>query len=194
MSGLQAYALGPVPFDWIASAGWIGAALTLLVYRPVGIPKVMLGFVLFVGVAVAFTAFASLQGDYSRHMPSMASNPYPVYMALRVFVLAAFLSAGYCAWWLCKRARFEIFASAIVFVGVVLSALALYIFIAQVVGLPSRPEAVRGRAEPNRRQHSATRSTGRSERLGSRATWLPSCSCRCFSRFGARAWLRWRSP
>lgn len=144
MSGLQAYALGSVPFDWIASAGWIGVALLLLVFLPVGIPKVMLGFGLFVAAAVAFTAIASVQGDYSRHMPSMASNPYPVYMALRVFVLAAFLSAGYCAWWLCKKARFEDFAGAIVFVGVVLSALALYIFIAQVIGLPEPPRSRAG--------------------------------------------------
>lgn len=139
LSGLQAYALGPVPFDWFAQFGFIGLALTLVFLgRPVAIPHLR-PYAWIVVWAVLVTAVGIGTRDYASMMPQIATSSYPIFIGLRFLVFASFAAAAYVAVWVLTYGHADRLIRAIVGIGAVLAAVALYIYVAPTFGLPEPP-------------------------------------------------------
>ncbi|MBI5706395.1 MAG: hypothetical protein HZC36_05340 [Armatimonadetes bacterium] len=139
LHGLQAYNLGPIPLDWISQVLLIGTAGYLAFKRPVPLPPDFIGFKVFFAWVLVVTVVASGLFDYSTYVPPNAANPYLIYMALRLNFFLAFFGAGYTVWWLCRQGLEERITRAIVLVGGFLALAVLYIFVAQLTGLPEPP-------------------------------------------------------
>lgn len=139
LHGLQAYNIGPIPLDWVSQVLLIGTAAYLALKRPIALPSEFLGFKAFFGWVVIVTIIASALFDYSTYVPPNAANPYLIHMALRLNFFLAFFGAGYTVWWLCRQGLEERTTRAIVLIGGLLAMAALYIFVAELTGLPEPP-------------------------------------------------------
>lgn len=144
LSGLQAYAVGPVPVDWLASLGFIALALFLALACPVKMPTELSGFAFFAGWVLVNTLVASSLRDYSNMMPQGATNSYGAYLGLRGLAFVGYFSAAYVIWWLCRQDLEERILRTIKLVGAVLAAAALYMFVAHLAGLPEPPRSRMG--------------------------------------------------
>lgn len=144
LHGLEAYSLGPIPIDWMGQAGFMALGAYLAIRAPVKLPSEFRGFVAFFVWALLVTVVSSSLRDYSIYMPPDATNPYPIYMALRVVFFLAFFGAGYSCWWLCRQGLEERLIRAIVLLATFFAMIALYIFVAHIVGLPEPPRTRMG--------------------------------------------------
>src|SRR4051812_43588080 len=93
LSGLDAYAVGPIPFSWIVSSALIVIWLSCVLREPNRLHVwVILFAVLFcwlLGVSLLNTAFA----NYDALMPLRATTAYPVYVTLRFVNMVIFVAA-----------------------------------------------------------------------------------------------------
>ena len=137
-SALGAYSVGPVPIQWFAQLAFIAlGALHLLVSRRVWkVPGAVIMLV-FLGWAVIVNALNA--GRFEGMMPAYATLPYWLFVTLRYASVLSFLSAFYLGFWLLWAGRRRDLSHAIVRIGVIFAVVALYIYVAGLVGLPEPP-------------------------------------------------------
>ncbi len=135
-TALDAYTVGAVPIQWIASCAILLLFLfVLLTQSSVRIPNMWL-FALLGGWCVLVTAVQGLLHDYAALMPSAATSSYGVFVALRFVVGVAFAAVAVLTYMLLRRGREEQILRVLTVIGLVVSLAALYIYLAQVHGLP----------------------------------------------------------
>jgi len=139
LMSLGAYALGPVPIPWIGQMVAIGMAVWLGFKAQVRLPPGMTIFTVFFIYAVAVTLGRSAIGDYHLIMPQNATTGYFTFINLRFFTLASFGAFIVCTYWLLLRGYRPEIMRFLAWLCLFLSVSALYIYIAQVYGLPEPP-------------------------------------------------------
>lgn len=137
LSALDAIAIGPIPATWISNVLPIFATVVLRAeFRAV---PTSLYFLL--AWAFLIQVWALLCGAvgvcYQYQMPSLSTTPYPVFIALRFLPLAMVISTLAIMGALQDRQN-ELFKF-VVRLGTWISAIALYVYVAQLVGLPDIP-------------------------------------------------------
>lgn len=131
---LEAYTIGPVPLSWLSSIALILSAGLILsgsrVFIPI-MPVALLAFYLGVGVfsILWYNAWNSVP-----EMPFLATSSYPIFVALRVVNILAFISALISAYALVRSGLLDEFMAAHRKLLVFVTIAALYIYIAQITG------------------------------------------------------------
>ncbi len=142
-SAMGAISFGPVPIQWIAQVGVVTIYVKLLLrFRRIPIPG-GLTLHIFVLWSLIVTLFNSFNAP---SMPTNATSIYPIYITLRFFKLAAFLASLSIVFWLVINGYRDALVRWIVILGCVVSGLAIYVYVAQVVGLPDIPRTRLGTA------------------------------------------------
>ena len=181
-TGLAAYSIGSVPIQWLAQAGFVvlAAALVLGLKRIRIVPG---GYILimFMGWALVVNGFNA--GRFAAEMPALAPLPYELFIIVRYINLLSFTAVLYLTFWLLTQGYAKSLTNWIVLIGVLVSLAALYIYIANIYGLPQPP---RSRMGTSGGEQATTFSYGYffyNRALGtfvSRATWLNGCCCPFF--------------
>lgn len=136
---LGAYAIGPVPIPWIGQIVAIGLAAWLGFKARVALPPGMTIFTVFFFYAVAVTLGKSALGDYHLIMPQNSTTGYFTFINLRFFTLASFGAFTVATYWLLVRGYRPEIMRFLAWLCLALSISALYIYVAQVYGLPELP-------------------------------------------------------
>jgi len=140
LSALGAYSVGGIPIQWLAQAGTILLAVLLVSTRRAPLPRGTVPFGLLLGwLAVVTLVAQALGNDYAALMPSRASTPYPVFVVLRFLALLSFVSTAVVAHWLVVHGHEGLLLRRLVLIATVVSVASLYIYAAQVSGLPEPP-------------------------------------------------------
>ncbi len=141
-SALGAYSIGFVPIQWLVNIGLIivvvFVAFTHRLYVLPGIQPLLCLFIWGLFVTVLNVLF----NDFARLVPSLATTPYPLFVSLRFLNIFSFTSAIYLVYWLCIKGYKESIIKWTVIIGTLISIGALYMYIAQIYGLP---EPIRNR-------------------------------------------------
>jgi hypothetical protein len=135
-SGLGAYAFGPVPVQWLVlSLGCVAAGFFLLggVHR---LPGGAAAFGLLGWLALVSLTRLPHAASYADRMPPLSTTPYTLFVPLRFMDLASFLALAYLTTWILARGGWRQVLRTVVLSGSVIAAIALYIYIAQIHGLP----------------------------------------------------------
>ena len=134
-TGLGAYSIWSVPFVWIAQAGEVALAAALIIglNRVRNVPG---GLVFIVFIAWALIVNILNAECFASMMPAMATLPYGLFIIVRYVNLLAFAAVFYLTFWLMTQGYSEFLVKGIVGVGTLVSLAALYIYIAQIYGLP----------------------------------------------------------
>jgi hypothetical protein len=133
-TALGAYALGPLPVQWLTQFFLLGVVGLLLLDRRLqpmpGIPLLLA----FVGWAAVVTLARLLFFPYPLWMPPLASSPYPVYLTLRFMGLFTFGAAAWLVFWLLRAGYQQAVVRCVVWTGTVAALAAVYIYFAQLNG------------------------------------------------------------
>jgi hypothetical protein len=133
-TALAAYAVGPIPIQWLVQLTVIGVAGFLILGRRLP-PVPGLGpFPWLVGWAAVVTLANAMLWDYPALMPELATSPYPVYIALRFMNLLSFAAAAAITYWVLLRGHRDVVVRRIVWIGGVMALAGIYIYFAQVNG------------------------------------------------------------
>ncbi len=139
LHALAAYALGPVPFPWFAQV--IAICLFFWIGFKAGLrfaPGMVL-FCIFFIYAMLVTSYQSIVGEYYRFMPAKATTGYMFYVSLRFFTIASFGSMVFVTFWLLTKGYKEKIVRLLAGLCLFISVAAIYIYIAQIYGLPEPP-------------------------------------------------------
>lgn len=137
LDGLDAYSFLGVPLPWLGQLVISGAALLTLMTGYVRFTP-GLGILCLLAVwAVVSTVFAFLSGEYPALMPPIATSSYPVFLALRLFKLISFGATLYVTYWLLHKTGRERVVRLLIFAGVLIAAVAIYLHLAYLFGLPA---------------------------------------------------------
>lgn len=132
-TALEAYSVGPIPIQWVAQLLVIGAAAALSLHHLYRVPGMGVFAALLAWVLMVTLASAAL-GDFAARMPPMASTPYPVFIALRLFVVLSFSATVALVYWLLVRGRSADVVRWTVWIGTAAGVMALYVYVAQLYG------------------------------------------------------------
>jgi hypothetical protein len=133
---LGAYTLAKVPFPWIGNVLVVCLAI-LLAVRTRYASLAGLGFLLMLTAwGIVVTIGNCLAEDYSHLMPRLASTSYTVFIGLRFLSLLNFASYLYIIAWLINRGQKRMVVSRILMIATVVAITSLYIYVADVKGLP----------------------------------------------------------
>ena len=174
-NALGAYSLSGIPLPWIGQATITAAALVALLSGRVQRVPGSGGLFLYFAWAVACTAVNAAVTDYSLLMPPLATTPYPIFLLLRFFNLVAFGAALYVTLWLLRRGREEQLTRTLVAVGTGVALVAIYIYLAQIYGLPELPRnrmGTSGGAQITKFAYAFHRAMGTFREPGPLAAWL----------------------
>lgn len=133
---LDAYSLGGIPIQWIVRAGvimlatWAAAARRLYI-----VPGMSLLALLFVWSGIV-TSVNVLIGGYDELVPLLGTSSYPLFIFLRLSAVLAFIATASLVYWLAANGYRGEMIKAIGYLGVAVSLVALYVYLAQVFGLP----------------------------------------------------------
>jgi hypothetical protein len=136
LDGLAAYGVGPLPLPWIGKFLVLALAIGLLGVSRLPLYPAATLVVLVVLWSWLSTAIGTLQRDYAQLMPPLATSGYVLFVILRLTSLMAFAAVVFLVWWLCAHRYRAHVIRAVVLLGAVLAAIAIYIYVAQITGLP----------------------------------------------------------
>jgi len=132
---LEAYTIGSIPLSWISNLAIILSACVLLSGRRIRVPAWPVALIsLYLGVSLFALVWYNVS-ECTPAMPPRATSSYPVFIALRVFAILAFISAmisGYftvVANYYTKLLTLQRWVLVFVFIS------ALYIYFAQIHGM-----------------------------------------------------------
>lgn len=136
LDAFAAYSVFGVPLPWLGMA-----AVTLLSVHFVKIYKLptFSWFSVFVYYSILSTLLNVIFADYYVDMPLLSTTPYPVYIGLRIYVMLMALMIAYIFWNLLFKGYYERFIQYFITLGCIISTLAIYIYVAQIFGLPEIP-------------------------------------------------------
>ena len=134
-TGLAAYNIASVPIQWLAQAGFIALAAALIL----GLKRVRIvpgGYILimFMGWALVVNGFNI--GRFAAEMPALAPLPYELFIIVRYINLLSFTAVLYLTFWLLTQGYSKSLTNWIVLIGVLVSLAALYLYFANIYGLP----------------------------------------------------------
>ncbi len=131
---LDAYNIGPIPIAWLSKIAFIALAFIIFfASRFVTFPLIVLG-----GLTLFWATIVSLLNLDAANAYNFSSLQlsvrYPFFIILRFFSIIAFISVGYVTFWLLVQNNREKMIKLIVWMGVLASLLAFYIYFAQLFG------------------------------------------------------------
>jgi len=139
LNALDAYNIGRVPVTWISQLGLIACAgYVAFRYRLASLPAHKRLWV-FLGWAALITAVNIVVGQYARLMPSGATTPYALFVSLRFLTILSFIAGLYLVYWLLTQGWRERIVKITILLGTLIAVVAMYIYVAQVYGLPEPP-------------------------------------------------------
>ena len=144
LHSLAAYAIGPIPFPWLAQILAMYLFLWIGFKSGLRIAPGMVLFVFFFVYALVITSYQSIIGDYFRFMPPKATTPYLMYVALRFMTMASFGALVFAAFWFLVRGWKPQVVRLLTVLCFVFSLAAIYIYLAQIYGLPEPPRTRMG--------------------------------------------------
>lgn len=140
---MAAYNAGPVPVDWLSRVIFIaGAAMMLFSGTLPSVPVFSSLGLLFVWALIT-TICGALDDSISFRMPFL-TTPYPVFVALRFMNLLAPLGCAYVIVAASERYSFNKVTRFIVWLGTIGALYAIYVYFAQIYGLPEIPRTRMG--------------------------------------------------
>lgn len=139
-TGLAAYNIGPIPIQWLARSGFIILATALIfALKRIRVVPGGLVFVMFIGWGLVVNALNV--GRFGTVMPDLATLPYELYIIVRYVNLLVFAAVLYLTFWLLTQGYAKSLTNWIVLTGALVSLAALYIYIANIYGLPQPPRS-----------------------------------------------------
>jgi O-antigen ligase len=138
-SALDAYSIFGVPIQWLVQIITIAAATYLALKHRVGAPPGFGILVVFLLWAVCVTGVSLAISDYESQLPPLVTTPYPLFLALRFASILAFMASLYIVWSMLARGRREAVVRSVVLMGTAIAVLAIYIYVAEILGLPEPP-------------------------------------------------------
>lgn len=175
LSALDAYDLGSVPLQWIMQAAAIVGvgyiALTVSLPRPLGSRSLWLLFLW----SVVITTISALFNHFASQMPKGATTPYVFFLSLRFLTQLFFIATLYLIFWMARQGFRDQMVKATVIAGTVVSILAIYIYVAQLYGLPEPPRSrigTSGGLQAVRFTYDFHRATGTFREPSLLAAWL----------------------
>lgn len=139
LNALDAYDIGRVPVTWISQLGLIACVGYVAFRYRTASPPAYKRLWLFLGWAALITAVNLIVGRYARLMPPGATTPYPVFVGLRFLTILSFIAALYVIYWLLTQGWHERIVKYTILLGTLIAVAAMYIYVAQVYGLPEPP-------------------------------------------------------
>jgi hypothetical protein len=138
-SAMDAYTLGPLPLEWLTQLGAVGLVVCVgFSHRLYVMPGLRpLVWLLLWGAGVSLVN--ALSFDYTVLMPQLSTLPYGMFVLLRLFLLVAFAATAMLVYWLLVHGYQERMVKLTVRIGAWVAAFALYVYVAQLVGLPEPP-------------------------------------------------------
>ena len=131
-SGLGAYTLFGLPYQWLAFAIVLAALAVAVVTRTLTLPPPgLIPYLVLFAWAGAVTLYHLCSGDFSWTIWRFS--------LLRLAKLAGFILTLWCAYHIVQRYSFEVLAKWIVAIGVVHGVIAIYFYFAQLNGWPELP-------------------------------------------------------
>lgn len=130
---LEGYSLKSIPLPWVGSA-------LLIVICFLSIGKLYKTEPPYFKIAIVFFLWAvgitiiNISGEYASIMPSEATTPYPIFIFLRFLDLAMFISTFWLVYRLCIMGYREKIVRFIITLGVTVSVIAIYFYLAQIYG------------------------------------------------------------
>lgn len=144
LHALAAYALGPIPFPWFAQILAIYLLIWVGLKSGLRIAPGMVLFAFFFIYALIVTSYQTIVGDYYNYMPEKATTPYLFFISLRFMTMASFGSLVYITFWLLTRGWKPQVIRLMAILCLVFSLAAIYIYVAQIYGLPEPPRTRMG--------------------------------------------------
>jgi hypothetical protein len=132
-----------------------------------------LGAMVFLGLTL--TLGNAISSQYAQMMPPYATTPYLIYISLRLISLGSFMAQVYLAYWLLCRGCMRAIVQRTTAVGVFCAGFALYIYVAQLSGLPEPPRnrmGTSGEAQATSFAYDFHRAMGTFQEPGDLASWL----------------------
>jgi hypothetical protein len=174
-NALEAYSLASVPVEWMAHAAVFGAVLVLGVAHRLYVLPGSRPLLLLSAWSLAVTVFTAVTGRFAELMPELATLPYGVFLAVRIVLLAAFVCSTWVVYWLLVNGYRDEVVTWTVRLGTVAAVLALYVYVAQVYGLPEPPRTrmgTTGGEQATRFQYAFHRAMGTFREPSHLAEWL----------------------
>lgn len=139
ISAMAAYNLFGVPLQWIGQLGILALAFLLLAKaKPHAFPGLPLIFSYLLW-ALVVTTLRAFTEDLSTMLPEKATTGYWVYILLRFVSILNFIAAAYIANWLAETEGVKPLLNRMAWIGFAGACYGIYIYIAQVYGLPEPP-------------------------------------------------------
>ncbi|MGN6516062.1 MAG: O-antigen ligase family protein [Rhizomicrobium sp.] len=140
---LAAYSAGPIPVDWLSRVIFIvGAAMMLFSGTLPKVPAFSSLSLLFIW-AIFATIGGLIDNSIQFRMPFL-TTPYPVFIALRFMNLLAPLGCAYLIVAASERYSFNKVATLVIWLGTIAAVYAIYVYFAQLYGLPELPRTRMG--------------------------------------------------
>lgn len=144
LHALAAYAVGPIPLPWFAQILAMYLLLWVGIKSGLRIAPGMVLFAFFFIYSLLVTSYQTIVGEYYRYMPAKATTPYMFYISLRFMTMASFGSIVYVTYWILTRGWKPQIIRLLAWLCLVFSVAAIYIYIAQIYGLPEPPRTRMG--------------------------------------------------
>lgn len=191
---LAAYAIKGLPIQWMAQAGFVSLFGWLLFRNKVYLFPGAFIFLLFFLWALMVTFVNYVVHDHSRLMPGGATTPYGVFISLRFLGMAFFVSAAGISYWLLIHGYRDRLLTAVTNIAVIVSLIAIYVYFAQIFGLPELPRTrigTGGSEASTTFTYAFHRALGTFREPSHLAQWLVTPLF--FSYMGSPRWINWKS-
>lgn len=129
-----AYNIDFVPIEWLTKVGLIAIVAFVACSRKLYVVPGSRIVVFFFFWALLVTVLNSMFNDYA--MMPISTTPYPVFISLRFLNILSFIAALYLVYWLLREGLSDKLIKWTVVAGLFISLFALYIYVAQIYGLP----------------------------------------------------------
>lgn len=139
VNAISAYTVRNLPIQWLSQVSFIATIIllgfTTGLYR---VPETILFWWLFLWLLLVTFLNLFLE-NVAQIMPAYASTPYIAFISLRFINLLSFISVVYLVYWLLINGYKDSVVKWTVIIGSIISLAAVYIYFAQVYGLPEPP-------------------------------------------------------
>jgi hypothetical protein len=138
-NALDAYSLLGIPLPWVGMAlATVAAMLCFVKRRAFSFPGLSF-LVLYVLYSLIVNLYFYCVSDFEGLMPPLSTTPYLVYVSLRFFTILSVLSFALLLWFLLRQGMSEQLKRFLISLGCIVSIVALYIYVAQNMGLTELP-------------------------------------------------------